>query len=213
MQKATVLAPKAPRIFAFGKTHKPGCQIRPVIEKCNSPTFCIKKQLVRFICSKEQSHPFTITNSLQLIEKLKNIALKDDEYMTVMDYESLYSSIKFPPCFCALRDFLFKNIENSYKYHQHILELSDLICYTSVFQFEERVFLQGRGVPMGSPMSAILCDLVLRQLENTIFPGFQKDIILYTRYINDIFILWNNKHNTQRFLNDINDNPYGLTLL
>ncbi|XP_067121775.1 uncharacterized protein [Centruroides vittatus] len=212
MQKATVLAPKAPRIFAFGKTHKPGCQIRPVIEKCNSPTFRIEKQLVRFIRSKEQNHPFTITNSLQLIEKLKNIALKDDEYMTVMDYESLYPSIKLPPCFCALRDFLFKNIENSYKYHQHILELSDLICYTSFFQFEGRVFLQGRGVPMGSPMSAILCDLVLRQLENTILPGFQNDIILYTRYIDDIFILWNNKHNTQRFLNDINDNPYGLTL-
>ncbi|XP_023210360.1 uncharacterized protein LOC111613243 [Centruroides sculpturatus] len=92
MQNATISAPKNPRIFGFAKTHKPGYNIRPVIEKCSSPTFLIEKQLVNFIRSKENVHPYTITNALQLIEKLKDIDLKDNEYMTVMDFDSLYCS-------------------------------------------------------------------------------------------------------------------------
>ncbi|XP_023233374.1 uncharacterized protein LOC111633073 [Centruroides sculpturatus] len=132
--------------------------------------------------------------------------------MTVMDYKALYPSIRLLPCFCALRDFLFTNIKNARKYHKHILELVDLVCYTSFFNFEEKTYLQGRGVLMGNPMSAVLCELVLHQLESNILPIFQNDIILYCRYIDDIFILWRNDNNVQCFLNTVNNNPYGLTL-
>ncbi|XP_023222820.1 uncharacterized protein LOC111624237 [Centruroides sculpturatus] len=70
--------------------------------------------------------------------------------------------------------------------------------------------IKGRGIPMGSPTSAILCELVLRQLENKILPEFQHLIILYARYVDDIFILWQRKPNLQQFLDRINNNPYGL---
>ncbi|XP_023229194.1 telomerase reverse transcriptase-like [Centruroides sculpturatus] len=136
----------------------------------------------------------------------------DNEWMTVLDYKALYPSIKLPPCFCALRDFLLAKISNSMKYHMQILELADLICHTSFFQFEDKTYLQARGVPMGSPMSAILCELVLRKLENDILPSFQEDILAYARYVDDIFILWKDNRMVNQFIDLINDNPYGLTL-
>ncbi|XP_023211868.1 uncharacterized protein LOC111614732 [Centruroides sculpturatus] len=212
MERGIIRAPRAPRIFAFGKTHKPGSQLRPVVEKCNAPTFGIEKRLVKFIRDKIKESPYSIKNSLQLVQKLENITLKDEELMTVLNYKALYPSIKLPPCFCALRDFLFANIKNAIKYHKHILELSDLICHTSFFEFEGKTYLQGRGVPMGSPMSAVLCELVLRKLESDILPYFQNDIIIYARYVDDIFVLWKNNRNTHRFISLINSNPYGLTL-
>ncbi|XP_067129075.1 uncharacterized protein [Centruroides vittatus] len=212
MHNSVLQAPKTPRIFAFGKTHKPGYQIRPVIEKCGSPTFAIEKQLVKFIRPKIQEYPYAIQNAVQLVEKLNNITLKDKEYMTVMDFKSLFPSIRLPPCFCELRDFLFANIDNATKYHSSILELANLICYTSFFEFEDETYLQERGVPMGSPMSSILCELVLRRLENKVIPFFQHQIILYARYVDDVFILWKNNSSALQFLQEINKNPYGLTL-
>ncbi|XP_023238444.1 uncharacterized protein LOC111637234 [Centruroides sculpturatus] len=212
MQNSTILAPRTPRLFAFAKMHKPGNQLRLVIDKCGSPTFLIEKQLVNFFRARDHLHPFSISNSLQLVESLRDTSLTDKECMTVFDYKSLYPSIKLPPCFCSVRDFLFANIENAPSYHAHILELAYLICYTLFFEFEGNIFLQGRGVPMGSPTSSILCKLVLRQLENTILPEFQQQIILYARYIDDIFVLWHEEPNLQYFLNKINNNPYGLTL-
>ncbi|XP_067119158.1 uncharacterized protein [Centruroides vittatus] len=205
-------APRPPKIFAFGKTHKPGYQIRPVVEKCNAPTFALEKQLVRFIRDKIQDYPYCIKDSLQLVHRMNEIMLKDREHMTVMDFKALYPSIKLPPCFCALRDFLFNNIVNSFKYKRQILELADLICHSSFFEFQGKTYMQGRGVPMGSPISAMLCELVLRNLECNILPSFQEDIVFYTRYVDDIFIIWHNDRNTRRFLDAINSNPYGLTL-
>ncbi|XP_067130363.1 uncharacterized protein [Centruroides vittatus] len=174
--------------------------------------FLIEKKLVNFFRVRDQQHPFSISNSLQLVERLRDISFTDNEYMTVLDYKSLYPLIKLPSCFCALRDFLFTNTENAPRYHAHILELAHLICYTSFFEFEGNVFLQGRGVLMGSPTSAILCKLVLRQLENTVLCNIQQHIILYARYVEDIFILWKREPNLQHFLDTINDNPYSLLL-
>ncbi|XP_067120956.1 uncharacterized protein [Centruroides vittatus] len=120
--------------------------------------------------------------------------------------------VKLPPCFCELRNFLFNNIENPSKHHKDILELAHLISHTSFFGFEGKTYLQERGVPMGSPTSPLICELVLRKLENYILPFFQEDIVIYTRYVDDIFILWKNKQNINRFINLVNDNSYGLTL-
>ncbi|XP_067121042.1 uncharacterized protein [Centruroides vittatus] len=212
MHNSVVQAPRTPRIFAFGKTHKPNCQIRPVIEKCGSPTFELEKQLVRFIQPRLQDHPYTINNSIQLVDMLRNISLEDNEFMTVMDFKALFPSIKLPPCFCEIRDFLFTNVNNATKFHEHILELAHLICYTSFFAFEGNTYLQQRGVPMGSPISPVLCELVLRRLENKVLPIFNNDIILYARYVDDVFIIWRNINNASEFLNKMNNNPYGLTL-
>ncbi|XP_023221010.1 uncharacterized protein LOC111622820 [Centruroides sculpturatus] len=189
MRAATLQAPRTPRIFAFRKIHKPGSQLRPVVEKCNAPTFRIEKQLVKFIQRKMQISPFSIKISVDLILKLENVALMNEEWMTVLDYKALYPSIKLPPCFCALRDFLFTNVNNAIKYHTQILELADLICHTSFFEFKNKTYLQGRGVPMGSPMSLVLCELVLLNLENNILPSLQQDILVYARYVDDVFIL------------------------
>ncbi|XP_067143101.1 uncharacterized protein [Centruroides vittatus] len=212
MDAATLQAPRTPRMFAFGKTHKTGSQLRPVVEKCNALTFKIEKVLLKFIQSNMQVSPFSIKNSIELIQKLEDVTLMNEECLTVLDYKALYPSIKLPPCFCALRDFLFANIKNAAKYHTQILELADLICHTSFFGFEDKTYIQGRGVPMGSPMSYILCELVLRKLESSILPIVGNDILLYVRYVDDIFIVWKDNRNIKKFIDLMNQNPYGLTL-
>ncbi|XP_023215892.1 terminal uridylyltransferase 4-like [Centruroides sculpturatus] len=65
---------------------------------------------------------------------------------------------------------------------------------------------------MGSPMSSVLCELVLRNLENSIIPSLQQDILIYARYVDDVFILWKDNRNIKHFVDRINSNPYGLTL-
>ncbi|XP_023213881.1 uncharacterized protein LOC111616739, partial [Centruroides sculpturatus] len=128
---------------------------------------------------------------------------------------SVYTPILYKCHICwynVCKPFLFASIKNAIKYHKHVLELTDLICHTSFFEFEGKTYLQGWGVPMGSPMSAVLCELVLRKLESNILPSFQNDIIVYARYVDDIFVLRKNNRNTHRFISLINNNPYGLTI-
>ncbi|XP_023213141.1 uncharacterized protein LOC111615936 [Centruroides sculpturatus] len=122
----------------------------------------------------------------------------------------MYPSIKLEPCFCALRDFLFQASPPGY--HKQVLELAHLMCYTSFFTFNQRIYLQERGVPMGSPLSGDLCELIVRKLDNQVLQSFNAEIVLYTRYVDDILIIWKSKPDLNTVLQIVNNNPFGLKL-
>ncbi|XP_023231504.1 uncharacterized protein LOC111631492 [Centruroides sculpturatus] len=202
-------APDTSKLFAFAKTHKQGQKLRPVVDKAKSPTCKLEEALHHIISPQLQGHRYTISGSNELIEILKRT--EQPAYISIMDFRSLYPSIELSPCFCAIRDFLSQYV-NDERLHQQILELAHLVCYNSVFQFNGITYNQGRGVPMGSAVSGDLCELVIQQLEEKIIPNFFNSIILYKRYVNDIIILWRNDHDINRFVDQVNNNPYGLTI-
>ncbi|XP_023224600.1 telomerase reverse transcriptase-like [Centruroides sculpturatus] len=209
MKNIIMDAPNAPKLFAFAKTHKEGQQLCPVVDKVKAPTRKLEEEVHNILTPHVEGYQFSITNTVDLIEQFRVIT--SPSCITVLDFRSLYPSIEIPPCFCALRDFLFKKVDTNELHHQ-VLELADLICYNSVFQFRGVMYSQTRGVPMGSSVSGDLCELVIRQLENRTLPNFLQDIILYKRYVDDIIILWRTTPNLTRFLEEMNENPYGLSL-
>ncbi|XP_023232798.1 uncharacterized protein LOC111632564 [Centruroides sculpturatus] len=191
LRNATMQSPEIPRLFGYAKTHKPGTQIRPIVDKSRSPTLPIEKGLHELLKGHLKDYNYAVSNTRELITKLQNIALKDQEFITVLDFEAMYPSIKLEPCFCALRDFLFQASPPGY--HKQVLELAHLMCYTSFFTFNQRIYLQERGVPMGSPLSGDLCELIVRKLDNQVLQSFNAEIVLYTRYVDDILIIWKSK--------------------
>ncbi|XP_023223882.1 uncharacterized protein LOC111625086 [Centruroides sculpturatus] len=210
--KATISTPISPRLFAFAKLHKDGKQLRPVVEKSRSPTILIERMLNSFATSTIEEYPCTVSNPVQLIHRLNALDSLDGVYFTVCDFESMFPSIRIEPCFSELRDFLIRNINDSSEHLSDILELAHLICHSSFFVFEGDTFLQSRGVPMGSPISGTLCELVVRRLEQQVLPGFKDDIILYARYVDDVFIVWKRKPDLAAFIETFNSNAYGLSL-
>ncbi|XP_023233804.1 uncharacterized protein LOC111633468 [Centruroides sculpturatus] len=132
--------------------------------------------------------------------------------MTVLDFKAMYPSVKLEPCFCHLRDFLLGNVKNAVKLRKQILELAHLATFSSLFAFDGTAYSQLRGVPMGSPVSGLLCEMVIRSLENNVLQKYEDNMIMYARYVDDVFIIWNNKPDIRQFIGDINSNIYGLEL-
>ncbi|XP_023240403.1 uncharacterized protein LOC111638866 [Centruroides sculpturatus] len=202
-------SPDTPKLFGFAKTHKSGQQIRPVVDKNRAPTQQLEKLTHSLISPYLHDYPYAVNSSEQLAY-LKQVD-NPPQFLTVFDFKSLYPSILLPPTFCALRDLLFR-IVNDANLQQQILEMTHLLCYNSLFQFRGKTYMQSRGVPMGSPIAGDLCELVIRQLEERVLPLHISNIILYRRYIDDILILWKVKPDISAFLELVNDNRYGLTL-
>ncbi|XP_023239065.1 uncharacterized protein LOC111637733 [Centruroides sculpturatus] len=202
-------SPDIPKLFAFAKTHKTGQQLRPVVDKARAPTRKLEKAIHTLLTPHLEDYPYTISSSMELIAQLKNVT--SPCYFTVLDFKSLYPSIELPPAFCALRDILFR-IVGDRTLHNQVLEVAHLICYNSVFQFNGKIYTQSKGVPMGSPVSGDLCEMVVRQLEDKVLPQYLHNIKLYRRYIDDIFIIWKTTPDTTTFVDSFNNNPFGLTL-
>ncbi|XP_023237766.1 uncharacterized protein LOC111636698 [Centruroides sculpturatus] len=202
----------APRLFAFAKMHKTGNELRPVVEKCRGPTFILEKRLHEYLSSQLDDDRLVAKDPLVVVKEVQNISLMEDEVATVLDYESMYPSVMIESCVEALLNFMYNNNPQLLSYTQDLEELASLVCHQSCFTFCGRIYRQKRGVPMGSPLSGILCELVVRRLERGVVRNFKEDVIHFVRYVDDIFILWKNNSRIHEFLNRINNNKDGLRL-
>ncbi|XP_023211440.1 uncharacterized protein LOC111614308 [Centruroides sculpturatus] len=54
--------------------------------------------------------------------------------------------------------------------------------------------------------------MVIRSLKNSILQKYKDKMIMYARYVDDVFIIWNDKPDIRQFIRDINSNTYGLEL-
>jgi hypothetical protein len=78
---------------------------------------------------------------------------------------------------------------------EQIITLLETILQQNYFSFQNSIFRPEKGVSMGSPISDIITEIFLQCLENThLKPTLEiKNIIFYTRYVNDIMIIYNSK--------------------
>ncbi|XP_067120757.1 uncharacterized protein [Centruroides vittatus] len=212
LKKCRNARPGMPRLFAFAKTHKEGKEIRPIVEKHKGPTFILEKRLHRFISSQLDNSALVAQDPAKVVEEIQNISLMEEEVATVFDYENMYPSVKIESCKEALLEFLFNVNPELIRHNEEIPEMANLICYESCFSFNGQAYRQKRGVPMGSPVSGILCELVIRKLEKKVLYDFRKDVIYFKRYVDDVLIVWRNNGMISKFLEGINSNKDGLKL-
>ncbi|XP_023234359.1 uncharacterized protein LOC111633935 [Centruroides sculpturatus] len=211
LNRAWIASPDTPRLFAFAKTHKEYPSIRPILDKARSPTRALENEVHKRIYDHINDYNWSIRNPIELIEELKNLSITDSTYITVLDFVSLYPSIKIEPCFCEFRDLLL-TYPGAVARRKHILELAHILCYSSFFRFNNKTYIQKRGVPMGSPLSGDLCELVIRKLEQQIIPLYNSNMLLYRRYVDDVLIIWRTEPNVNIFIKEMNNNPYGLKI-
>ncbi|XP_067135121.1 uncharacterized protein [Centruroides vittatus] len=121
--------PGMPRLFAFAKTHKEGKEVRPIVERCRGPTFFLEKKLHRFLTSQLENNVYVAKDPRDVVNEIQDLILMDNEVGTVMDYESLYPSIKIESCKVALLDFMRSKSPDLANYTQTVLSHDMVVIY------------------------------------------------------------------------------------
>ena len=71
----------------------------------------------------------------------------------------------------------------------NIKEICDMIslCFQSAFfKFDNKIFRQVTGTPMGSPVSVVIAEIVMQHIEKLIMPFIKNDITFWYRYVDDV---------------------------
>jgi len=68
------------------------------------------------------------------------------------------------------------------------LSAVNFILTSTYFTFNSKIYKQSFGTPMGSPLSPIIADLVMCDLEENILNSLNIKPILFYRYVDDIII-------------------------
>ena len=71
-----------------------------------------------------------------------------------------------------------------------IAKLMNLVLKNNVFEFDEKFYLQTQGTAMGTKMAPAYANLFMGKLEERLRQIGNKHILLWRRFIDDIFIVW-----------------------
>ena len=156
-----------PRLYGLPKIHKDGLPLRPICSCYNGPSTNLSRFLTKILknLTAESKFKFNIKDSTEFQEKLKDIQIGDSERLVSFDVVSLFPSV---PVELAIGIIMKKweTIKNYTNMSKEVFKkiLDFCIKESRVLKFGDRIYKQLRGLPMGSPASPIVADIVLEEL-------------------------------------------------
>ncbi|UYV64636.1 hypothetical protein LAZ67_3001410 [Cordylochernes scorpioides] len=178
-------------IYGLPKIHKPDVPLRPIISYHLSPAYTLSKFLSNFLTPLLQSPPweYTIANSPSFVSYITSLTPPPRSIMVSFDVTSLYLSLAHPLIINSLRTFLENASLLDTLTAETVVELTSICLGMSTFTFDTQFFKQTKGSPMGSPLSTVVAEVVMRSLDQWITSRHSSDIFLWRRYIDDTFCL------------------------
>ncbi|BHF79256.1 Alpha-(1,6)-fucosyltransferase [Sparganum proliferum] len=121
------------------------------------------KWLYQRLCFLTKDSEWTVKSAEEFSTRIKHLEVEADEVMVSFDVISLFTSI--PPALAidTIDGFLrekYAETDQQLK-RAHIIELLEL-CLKTFFTFNGQVYEQNKGTPMGSPLSGLIAEAVLR---------------------------------------------------
>src|SRR5580765_2372334 len=175
-----------PRAYGLPKIHKPNCPLRIIVSSVNSPLHSIATFLHNIIhgsIPKAHSH---IDNSFELVDKLTGLHIEDNYKLISLDVVSLFTNI---PVELAMESILnrWEHIEmNCSIPRDEFLCAVRFVLNSTFFSFNNVNYQQAFGTPMGSPLSPIIADITLQDLEKRVLGTLSFELPFYFRYVDDI---------------------------
>lgn len=211
IRRAKVTNPSAPIFRALPKIHKDGIPIRPLVNFIPAPSYNIAKrieQVIRQETTLKNSH--SLKNSLDLIDKIKTTELKNGYTLASFDVVNLYTNVPVDETIKVLEQNLRDNSNLLPKAIDELIILTRTIIKQNYFQFNNEFYTQNEGLAMGSPLSGILAELFLNDLENKYLWNKDRNkvnkivdkIIFYHRYVDDTILLFNGNARQLNILNN-----------
>jgi hypothetical protein len=198
--------PQCPRLYGLPKVHKDSMPCRPVVSFYTAPTYKLAKHANNLFYSMLKFNPpYTVKNSLELIDKIQHTKVNSNNILVSFDVVSLFTSVPVNELKVALNSHIDTlNINPVVK--SDLVNLLNLCIDQNYFSFNNKIYTQQDGLSMGSPLSPVLADFFMSYLEAKIsmLPLFKK-IIFYHRYVDDILCLWSGtERQLSCFLSDLN---------
>ena len=192
------------KMYGLCKVHKSsvdGCPpFRPILSAIGTPTYNIAKFLIP-ILEPITKNDFVIRDSFTFVEDVKKQNF--DLFMASFDVEALFTNIPLEETIeiCVDKLYTRRNMKIKGLSRIQFKNLLELATKESLFIFDGICYSQTDGVAMGSPLGPTLANIFLTHYEeiwlskcpNQFKPKY------YRRYVDDIFILFEDSNQVNKF--------------
>ncbi|UYV65327.1 hypothetical protein LAZ67_3003959 [Cordylochernes scorpioides] len=179
-----------PYIYGLPKTHKPGIPLRPIIAYHLSPAYKLSKYLTGLLTPWVKASPQSsaIREIPSFVQSINSLCPVPNTVMVSYDVVAMYLSLPHQLIIRHLTSFLQDN-QVDHRTAESIVALSSLCLDFTTFTFNNQLFKQIRGSPMGSPLSSPLAEIVMANIDHWVQQQIAPGIHMWRRYIDDIFCI------------------------
>ena len=195
------------QLYFLKKIHKNPMGIRPIVSSVNAVTENISNFLDGWLNPLVSRLPSYLKDSKEFIELITTQQVPSDAILVSIDVSSLYTNIPhedgIQACIKAIKEC--SDPDPLQPPLKILVEMLNIVLKNNVIEFNNEFFLQLQGTAMGTKMAPAYANLFMGSLEPTLIGMGGDNILLWRRFIDDIFLIWlGTADQLTRYLGDIN---------
>jgi len=176
-----------PRCYGLPKIHKPGYPLRIIVSSLGSPLYEVARFLNSVLGVSVKRPASHVKDCWTFAKKIKGMTIELDTILLSLDVASLFTNLPKELIMQAIEN-RWSDIQNNTKFTLTQLKNAiDLVLSSTGFVFNGVYYEQVFGSPMGSPLSPILADIVMDDLETHCLSNLDFVVNTFYRYVDDIF--------------------------
>jgi hypothetical protein len=189
---------RARLFYLLPKIHKPPAQWtvpfivpsgRPLVSDCGSETCRLAEFIDYYINPLSHTHPSYLKDTFTFVKRLNNLTVPENSFLFSVDVESLYTNIDTILAMEAVRKALASSPDPS-RPEYYTLQFLYITLTRNDFLFDSSFFLQTSGCAVGRKYSPAYADIHLADWEHNALLKCPIRPLMYFRYFDDIFGLW-----------------------
>ena len=180
--------------------------LKPIISSRGSATYETAKELAKIIKPMVERSPHYVQNNKDFLDSIKNIKIQPDECIMSYDVSALFTFIPIEPAIKIIQKHLEDDKDLSNRTSMtvnHIICLLDFCLKNIYFSLQGRFYEQTEGAAMGSPISPLVANLFIEDLEVQAIRTSPTPPTLWKRFVDDTFTIIK-KINRDSFLQHLN---------
>ena len=177
-----------PKAYGLPKIHKNNIPYRIIVSSIGTALYPIATFLHEIISESVPHSIGHVNNSFELYNSLTRKEIPESHILISLDVISLFTNVPIDLAVEGIRK-RWSYIEKNTKIPiDEFISAIEFILSSTFFSFNNIIYKQTHGMPMGSPLSPIIADIVMQDLKSHAMNILKLDIPLYKRYADDIIM-------------------------
>ena len=179
---------KTPQFYGLPKIHKLGIPLRPIVSFINFPTYELSKHLVTLLSplvGKTSSHT---ANSFEFASFVTKQKLPEGTTLVSIDVVSLFTKVPVDRAADIAYDRLQddQTLEERTMLTPNEIKILLLLCLNATYLTYKKGYCQQTfETAMGSPVSMVVADLVMEDVEERALTTYHSPPLFWKRYVDE----------------------------
>ncbi|XP_058816974.1 uncharacterized protein LOC131680272 [Topomyia yanbarensis] len=177
-----------PRVYGLPKTHKEVMPLRLINSTIGTATYNAAKflsSILNGIVGKTDHH---IVNSFEFVGDIRQHIVTNECALFSLDVVSLFTNVPVDYAIESVRLRWGELEEHTKIPESSFIAMLELVLTSTFFMHQGRFFKQKFGLPMGSPLSPVVANIVLERVERSALEQLHQEGIVpifFRRYVDD----------------------------